>query len=227
MAWYTEKNTTKLGRLILPKNKKEMHKYTIHNGKLIGDFEGLYRSFKDPFTQLKKEKFETSKAAIVNYCNLLQEKRKKKLITLEIGCGFGQLTERLAKIGFKAFGSDISETAIKKAKARSKKIKKNFFMCNFSNYSLYRKINPDIIIMSEITWYVLPELKNFIKFIKKKFKNKYLIHTLAIYYPRHQKYGKEYFTNNNEILKFFNLKYIEWGEKWDKEEGRTFFLAKI
>ena len=56
-----------------------MHEYTIFNGKFIGDFEGLYRSFKDPFTQSKKEKFETSKAAIINYCNLLQEKQKKKI----------------------------------------------------------------------------------------------------------------------------------------------------
>jgi 2-polyprenyl-3-methyl-5-hydroxy-6-metoxy-1,4-benzoquinol methylase len=187
----------------------------------------LYRSFKDPFNQSKKEKFETSKAAIINYANLLQEKRKKKLITLEIGCGFGQLTERLAKLGFKAYGTDISETAIKKAKARCREIKKYFFTSNFSNYSLYTKINPDIIIMSEITWYVLPELKSFIKFIKKKFKHKYLIHSLAIYYPGRQKYAKEYFTNNREILKFFNLKYIEYGEKWNKEEGRSFFLAKI
>ena len=54
-----------------------MHKYTICNGKLIGNFEGLYRSFKDPFNQSKKGKFETSKAAIINYANLLQEKRKK------------------------------------------------------------------------------------------------------------------------------------------------------
>ena len=28
-------------------------------------------------------------------------------------------------------------------------------------------------------------------------------------------------------IKFFNLKYIEYGEKWNKEEGRSFFLAKI
>ena len=28
-------------------------------------------------------------------------------------------------------------------------------------------------------------------------------------------------------LKFFNLEYLEYGEKWTKEEGRTFFLAKI
>lgn len=224
MAWYTEKNITKLGRLILSKNKKEMHRYTIHNGKLIGDFEGLYRSFEDPFTQSKKEKFETSKAAVINYCNLLQEKRKKKLTTLEIGCGFGQLTKNLSKLGFNSIGSDVSETAIKKAKINNKC---KFYTSDFSNYKLYLRINPDIIIMSEITWYVLPKLKDFIIFIKKNFKNKYLIHTLAIYYPGKQKYGKEYFTNLKGILDFFNLKYIEYGEKWNSDEGRTFFLAKI
>jgi SAM-dependent methyltransferase len=208
------------------KLRKKMHEFTIYNGKMVGDFEGLYKEFKDPFLQSKKEKFETSKKAIINYCELIKDKnrRKKKLITLEIGCGFGQLTKNLSKLGFDAIGSDVSETAIKKAKINNKC---KFYTSDFSNYKLYLKINPDIIIMSEITWYVLPKLKDFIEFIKKNFKNKYLIHTLAIYYPGQQKYGKEYFTNLKGILDFFNLKYIEYGEKWNSEEGRTFFLAKI
>ena len=54
-----------------------MHKYTICNGKFIGDFEGLYKNFNDPFLQSKKEKFETSKKAIINYCELLQSEKKK------------------------------------------------------------------------------------------------------------------------------------------------------
>jgi 2-polyprenyl-3-methyl-5-hydroxy-6-metoxy-1,4-benzoquinol methylase len=208
------------------KLRKKMHEFTIYNGKMIGDFEGLYKEFKDPFLQSKKEKFETSKKAIINYCELIKDKnkRKKKLITLEIGCGFGQLTKNLSKLGFDSIGSDVSKTAIKKAKINNKC---KFYTSDFSNYKLYLKINPDIIIMSEITWYVLPKLKDFIEFIKKNFKNKYLIHTLAIYYPGQQKYGKEYFTNLKGILDFFNLKYIEYGEKWNSEEGRTFFLAKI
>ena len=73
----------------------------------------------------------------------------------------------------------------------------------------------------------MPQLKKFIKFLKKFFKNKYLIHTLAIYHPGKQKYGRDYFTNLKGILKYFNLNYIEYGEKWSSEEGRTFFLAKI
>ena len=148
----------------------------------------------------------------------------KKLKVIEIGCGFGELTKELSSLSFKAYGTDISPTAIKKANKNSKC---NFYVSDFLNDKLYLKIKPDIFIMSEITWYVLPKLKKFLKFIKKNFKNKYLIHTLAIYYPGKQKYGKKYFKDLKGILKYFNLSYIEHGEKWNSEEGRTFFLAKI
>ena len=156
-------------------------------------------------------------------CYLLR--KKKKLKTLEIGCGFGDLSENLRKLGFKTYGTDISLTAIKKAKKRNKKCK--FFQSDLFNEDLYLRINPDIIIMSEISWYILPKLKEFTKFLKTNFKNKYLIHTLAIYHPKKQKYGIDYFTNLKELLKFFNLNYIEYGEKWNSKEGRTFFLAKL
>ena len=201
-----------------------MHQYTICDGKMIGDFESLYKNFKDPFIQTKKEKFETSKKAIINYCQLLQSKKKGVLKTLEIGCGFGQLSKELKKLKFNAYGTDISETAIKKAQKRSLV---KFYTSEFLNFKLYKKINPDVFILSEVSWYVLPELKKFIKFLKKNYKNRYIIHTLAIYYPGKQKYGKRYFSDLKGILKFFNFKYIEYGEKWTKEEGRTFFLAKI
>lgn len=202
-----------------------MHKFTICNGRFVGDFEGLYKKFNDPFLQSKKEKFEISKKAIINYCQLLQSSKKRKLKTIEIGCGFGKLSKDLSDIGFKTFGTDISKTAIKKAKLKNKKC--NFFVSDLINEELYLRIKPDIFIMSEVTWYILPKLKKFIKFLKKNFKNKYLIHTLAVHHSGKQKYGKKYFTNQNGILKFFNFQYLEYGEKWNAEEGRTFFLAKI
>ena len=43
------------------KVRNKMHQYTISKGKMIGNFEGLYKDFKDPFLQTQKEKFETSK----------------------------------------------------------------------------------------------------------------------------------------------------------------------
>tara|TARA_B100001093_G_scaffold519987_1_gene611878 strand:- start:3879 stop:4511 length:633 start_codon:yes stop_codon:yes gene_type:complete len=210
--------------MTISRTRKKMHQYTISNGKMIGDFEGLYNDFKDPFIQTKKEKFETSKKAIINYCQFLQSNKKKILKTLEIGCGFGQLSKDLKKLKFNAHGTDISKTAINKAQKDSTV---KFYTSEFLNFKLYKKINPDIFILAEVSWYVLPELKKMIKFLKRNYKNKYLIHTLAIYYPGKQKYGKKYFYDLKGILKFFNLKYIEYGEKWTKEEGRTFFLAKI
>ena len=206
------------------KLRKKMHQYTISNGKMVGNFEELYKDFKDPFLQSEKEKFETSKKAILNYCQFLQHGKKRSLKTLEIGCGFGQLSKDLKKLKFNAYGTDISKTAIKKAQKGSLV---KFYTSEFLNFKLYNKINPDIIILAEISWYVLPELKNFLQFIKKNFKNKYIIHTLAIYHPGKQQYGRKYFKNLKGILKFFDLEYIEYGEKWTKEEGRTFFLAKI
>ena len=40
----------------ITKLRKKMHQYTISNGKMVGDFEGLYKNFKDPFLQTKKRK---------------------------------------------------------------------------------------------------------------------------------------------------------------------------
>jgi len=38
------------------KVKHKMYRYTIFKGKMIGDFEGLYKEFKNPFLQIKKRK---------------------------------------------------------------------------------------------------------------------------------------------------------------------------
>ena len=43
-----------------------------------------------------------------------QKQKKKKLKVIEIGCGFGILTKQLSTLGFEAYGTDISPTAIKK-----------------------------------------------------------------------------------------------------------------
>ena len=69
MDWFTENATLKHGinNMGVSKIRNKMHQYTIYKGKLIGDFEGLYKDFKDPFLQSKKEKFETTKKVIINY----------------------------------------------------------------------------------------------------------------------------------------------------------------
>ena len=201
----------------------------IKNGKFVGKFEEMYQKFSDPWNLLKKNKLDggwgnLNYKIIYDYCNKL--KQKKKLTTLEIGCGFPQISNELFKNGFKVYGTDISETVIRKSKKKYPKLKNTLFVSNFLNFSLYKKLNPDIIILSDITWYILPELKKFIKWYKGLKKEVYLIHSLAVYGKNKQKYGKEYFYDLNSIKSFFKLKYLSSGYIENiGNDKHTFFLG--
>jgi predicted TPR repeat methyltransferase len=208
----------------------DYHNYTIKKGKFIGKFEDLYRACEDPWNLLllNKQNYKVDYKIVIYLAlkagNVL---KKKKIKTLEVGCGFPQISNELQKLNFDSYGTDISATVINKSIKKYKKLKNKLFVNNLDNYDIYKKINPDIFIMSNITWYVLPQLNLFLKYLKKNHKNKYLIHSLSVY-GKKQKYGNNFFTNLNEITKYFNLKYITTGELINKDKsGFTFFLAKI
>lgn len=200
----------------------------IKDGKFVGKFDEMYQKFSDPWNLLKSNKLDgagnINYKIIYDYCNKL--KQKKKLTTLEIGCGFPQISNQLLKDGFKVYGTDISENVIGKSKKKYPKLKNNLFVSNFLNFSLYKKLNPDIVILSDITWYILPELKQFIKWYKGLKKEVYLIHSLAVYDKNKQKYGKEYFYDLKSIKSFFKLKYLSSGYIENiGEDKHTFFLG--
>ena len=198
----------------------------IKDGKFVGKFEEVYKKFSDPWNLLKddKRKKRINYNIIINYCE--QVRSSKKLITLEIGCGFAHISQKLYKKKFKAYGTDISETAIKKSKKKYPKLKNNLFVSNFLNFSLYEKIKPNIIILSDVTWYVLPELKQFIQWYKNLKSKTYLIHSLSIYGKNKQKYGKEYFYDPETIKSYFKLNYLSDGYiKNAAGDGHAYFLA--
>jgi predicted TPR repeat methyltransferase len=199
--------------------------YVIKSGKFVGKFEEMYSKFSDPWNLLKKNNLgqNLNYQIIINYCNYF---RKKKITTLEIGCGFPQISNELFRNNFNVFGTDISETVIKKSKKKYPKLKKKLFVSDFLNFSLYKKINPDILILSDITWYVLPKLKQFLKWYKSLKKETYLIHSLAIYGKNNQKYGKNYFYDLPTIKSFFKLNYLSSAYIENANgDKHTFFLA--
>ena len=203
--------------------------FVIKNGKFIGKFEEMYRKISDPWNLLKKNNKtkNLNYQVIYNYCEQIQIRSSKKLTTLEIGCGFPQISYELYLKKFKVYGTDISKTVIEKSKIKYPKIKNNLFVSNFLSFSLYEKLKPDIIILSDISWYVLPDLKRFIKWYKNLKKKTYLIHSLAVYDKGHQKYGKEYFHDLKTIKSFFRLKYLSTGYIEHIDLGNhTFFLAE-
>ena len=206
--------------------KKKYQDLVIKDGKFVGKFEEMYQKFSDPWNLLKKNKLglNLNYQIIFNYCK--QIRSSKKLIVLEIGCGYPQIIYQLYKEKFKVYGTDISETVIKKSKKKYPKLKKNLFLSNFLNYPLYEEIKPDIIILSDISWYVLPELKKFIEWYKNLRLKTYLIHSLAVYDKNKQQYGKEYFYDLNTIKSYFKLNYLSSGYIENVNGNKhTFFLA--
>jgi predicted TPR repeat methyltransferase len=196
--------------------------YVIKDGKLVGEFEQMYQDFDDPWEQTTREQWASEKAVAIN---LVQKFNAKRVI--ELGCGFGHYTKRIADIGVDVLGIDVSETAIQKARLLYPNLQ--FAVGDILDFDLYRQYRPDIIVMAEITWYVLDKLDTFLKFVRSELPDTYLIHLLTTYPPGVQQYGKDKFTNLDEIMRYFGMQYLEWGEmSYPEMEGckRTYFIGK-
>lgn len=201
--------------------------FVIKNGSLIGKFEEMYQAFDDPWDQSKREKFALEKQIALQ---LIKNNSHKNPI--EIGCGHGHFTNEIQKVTGKATGIDISNSAIQKARSIYPHCK--FECADISDISLIQTINPDCIMMVEISWYVLEKLEKFKKDVSYSFSKKGVgfFHSLMTYKPGQQQYGKDFFTCNNEIINYFSdiIEVSDFGEIGHKDyDGgkRTFFYGKI
>jgi SAM-dependent methyltransferase len=197
--------------------------YVISNGKLVGEFEEMYRDFEDPWEQTTRERFRSEKAVALNLLQQLQEISGSKRI-LELGCGFGDFAARATSLGLESTGLDISQTAI--AKARKRHPGTEFIVGSIADHEVIKRLAPNVIVMAEITWYVLEQLSDFIAFLKRDLPNVYLIHLLTTYAPGVQQYGKDYFTDIEGIRRYFDFDYLEWGLVQYGDVARTWFLGK-
>ena len=196
--------------------------YVIKDGKFIGNFEQMYKDFEDPWGQLEN-KFTVENEIFKKWCTKMKNEEKNRVI--EIGSGLGRVTNFIKKQGLDVLGIDISDTAVKKAQERYPEC--NFIRGDILDFDIYLKFNPQIIILSEITWYVLEKLDEFLNFLKEKFPKIIIIHFLTTYPNGIQKYGTDYFVDLNGILQYFNLNYLDFGEI--KKDGvkttTTFFVG--
>jgi len=125
--------------------------YVISEGKLVGEFEEMYQDYEDPWKQ-SEESQKTDKVIILDYLKKHQPKR-----VLDIGCGLGFFTNMISEnLTADVLGIDISETAINKASRIYPNC--NFKQGKLDDFQIYREFKPDVIVMAEITWYVLAEL---------------------------------------------------------------------
>ncbi len=169
------------------------HDYVIKNGQFIGKFDEMYSKFNDPWTQSTQPNKYSRMAGIIH----LKNANIKSVV--ECGCGLGYYADWIYKeTGIIPKSIDLSAVAIEKAKQLFPKL--DFEVANVSTDLLKYK-SYDCIMLSEIIWYILPDLKGIFKVLEAEFKGKYLI-VNQVFYKGSQKYGTEYFTNLNEFIKY-------------------------
>ncbi len=198
--------------------------YVIKDGEFIGQFELMYQHFDDPWHQNDLYENSLTKVLVRNACKVLLKQGFST--SVEIGCGYGNLSQDLSNLGFNAYAIDMSDTCI--SRARILNPSPTYFLSDFDNIDLYQKIKPDIFILSEISWYILPYLKSFVTKLQESFPGKILIHELHTYADSQQEYGRKYFTDLNGILEFFDLEVLSSATTWDSTSGNgTYFSATI
>ena len=179
---------------------------------------------------------DTRRAIAIDYCTRLRAVHGDQQISrvLEYGCGFGHLTDTLRQRGFSAIGVDIAGEAIRKARAKNPS--SVFLTRSFEDESLLSDLDPDVIVMAEITWYVLEHLAGFKERLQahaaRRDRPTYLIHLLTTYAPGVQKYGTDFFTDLEGLLAYFNLDYLESGfisvpRSDDPMSRGTYFIGRV
>jgi SAM-dependent methyltransferase len=197
--------------------------YVIKDGAFVGDFEGMYRDYDDPWEQSTRERYASEKAMALNALEALRPNT-----VLELGCGFGHFTGRIKALGVEnVIGVDISETALAKASRLHPSCR--FLRADILDFAIYEEHRPDVIVMAEITWYVLDKLDRFKEYLKRERASTYVLHLLTTYAPGEQRYGTAYFTDLAGILRYFGMNYAEYGEVRKPLHGnvsRTYFLGR-
>lgn len=188
---------------------KDYHDYVIKDGKFIGAFEEMYQNVNDPWYHGKAESVSYDIALyLISKYKICSKKGK----ILDIGCGKGAFTYRIKKRcpSVEISAVDISQTAIKKAKKKYGRLKIDFEVMDVQKE--YKKIDKkfDLIIVSEILWYVLPNFAQILNNLKKNLKPKgYLLIKQAFYKPNEQKYGREIVSSPEDMFKILKYKIVE------------------
>ena len=184
--------------------------YVIKNGAFIGKFEEMYQKFEDPW--------QIGIADQIQYdldIYLLQKKNicPETCRILDIGSGKGPFTSRLKKAFPKAhiLATDISETAIKKAREENKGSDIEFRTLDIRTEYQNLKGEFDLVIMSQVIWYILPEFSTIIEHIKKNVlkKNGSLLINLTFYPQGTQTYGNEILSDIKDLCNLVDMEIVE------------------
>jgi SAM-dependent methyltransferase len=168
---------------------EDYHDYIIKDGRFIGEFEQMYQNVEDPWgMKMNKGLYSLTNDVLMATIGNLNSSARIGTV-LHAGCALGLLTSRVRQtLGdeVRIWGCDISETAIRHAKAKHKDV--DFFTHDLSQVEQL-PFEPgffDLILMVETMWYVLPWL------------HKIFRHFHAILRPGGTLLVKQYFLQHGE-----------------------------
>lgn len=167
---------------------------------MIGKFEEMYRDCEEPWHQLEDAViYSLGRTNVIEILKRLRDQVGAGV--LEVGCGLGGFTNRIAvETGFRVTGMDISPSAIEKAKSRYMGGGGRFAVGDVTDISRHQGCG--ILIYSEIMWYVLDKLDQALACLRERFTGSYLIVQQTFYKNGLQQYGKDYFTNLEELAAY-------------------------
>lgn len=209
---------------------KDYHDYVFKDGKLIGKFDEMYRySAEIPWHQDK------SSCKVFSDIDIAILKQFKYGSICEIGCGLGYFSNRLHKelesTGEgqpKVTGIDISQAAIEKAIKQFPEI--HFIAKDLRKESL-QQLRFDLVVVKQVTWYVVDELKQFLQNVEKMIKEDGFLY-VSESFPGTDKWVGQDVVDNHERLKEILMQYakpihycIEWSNLLYKN-GYIHFLGK-
>lgn len=179
--------------------------YVIKNGKLIGDFENMYKNSTEvPWHQ---NITANSLATDIDLTILKHYHLKYQLKDIcELGCGYGYITNRiynsLSNISIKGF--DISPTAILKAKSLFQEIDFSVVDIIKDDVTQYKQ-SFDFILFKGLLWFVVEDLETLVKNIKTILRPNGFIYLVSDIPDIENYYGKNIFPNASSIIDYFSL----------------------
>lgn len=179
------------------------HDYVIKDGEFIGEFEKMYQRFDDPWMQSSQPNKYARMAGIVHLKNFPIRS------VLECGCGLGYYANWIHQdTGIIPQSVDLSETAIDKARALFPHL--NFDVADItSDLMSYR--GTDCVLLSEIIWYILPDLDSILQTLGNEFAGRYLL-VNQVFYKGTQQYGTDYFTTPAEFIDYVPFQLVGYCE---------------
>ncbi len=177
---------------------KDYHDYFIKDGVHIGQYEEMYQNVDDPWHIDAQGRRLDMEAALT----LIRSQRRRFGRVLDLGCGTGFFSNLLREaVGGRIWASDISATAVRKARSRYPGI--DFFVLDlrqaedleFEDHSF------DLIVMAQTLWCVIDRLDQVFDLFKRYLApDGVLLISQHFLQPGEQTYGAEIVASPQDLI---------------------------